>query len=449
LKKAIIAFFSIAVFSAPLFAVGQSAVITLVYSAGAENTGLGECGVSHAKNVYTLFWNPANLPAVYDETFVNVMTGHFREDLLPVFKIPDLYHTFTPLCLLLNDIVPHIDLSYGYFNNFINFGVNDITDEQGRVTDSAQSDETVRSYSFAVQAWDLISAGISFKHYESRLAPGIGIGDDGIATGNAYDIGFRCGRRIPVFDIIEFQPSIGVSFLNLWGDSAQYIHDRAAPTDPIPKTIIYGGSLGINILEIFEYTYMRENDRSMVAHSWDEINHHYGERFQITPFYCSIKGKLDDPAGQRFERTTGHVVTFNFRKTLNMVLKISHLYDRLHHSNTYEKIAAWDEKLWAGRLQFKPNIYYSSAYSTIHASEDEARNGQTRKDWSIGIGVVGSFSSLFSRELPKKNVRQIKADAPATPEKTLEIKQKENSSDSTKTGNKNRTATQEDLDHVE
>lgn len=392
MKKLFLVVVSIVLFAVSVSAVGQSAVITLEFPGGAENTGLGESGVSHAKNIYTLFWNPANLPAVYDETYSNIIFGHFHEDLLPSFHIPDLYHNFTPFCLLLNKIVPHIDISYGFFENYISLGMNQWPDFLGRVLDSAFSDETVRAHALAVRAFDVFSAGITFKTYDSQLSPGYGPGDDGTATGIAYDVGLRLGKRIPLFDIIELQPALGLSFLNLWGDSAKYFHDRTVPYDPIGKTIIYGGSMGVNILDLFEYTYIREISRSMLAGSWNDKTNHVGERFQITPFYCKIQGKMDDPMGNRHETTQGEVITLNYRKTLGMFIKLVHLYDRLNHSRFYQKIVDWDENLSIGNFKIKPNIFYSLAKNSIKTTGDnDSRNGQSRHDWSMGIGFLGDL----------------------------------------------------------
>jgi hypothetical protein len=110
--------------AASAYAVGESAVITLMFPAGTENCALGESGVSHAKNMYTVFWNPACLPAVYDENMANIAYGSFDEALLPAFRIPDLHHYYSSLCLFLNDVLPYTDLSYAYFRNYIDMGEN-------------------------------------------------------------------------------------------------------------------------------------------------------------------------------------------------------------------------------------------------------------------------------------------------------------------------------------
>lgn len=73
---------------------GESAVITLEFPAGAENTGLGESGVSIANTVNSVFWNPANVASLYEESYVNFIYSRFSEKLLPAL-VSDLFHDFT------------------------------------------------------------------------------------------------------------------------------------------------------------------------------------------------------------------------------------------------------------------------------------------------------------------------------------------------------------------
>jgi hypothetical protein len=390
--------------SSSVFAVGNTAVITLDFPFGAENAGLGESGVSHAKNIYTLWYNPANLPAVYDETYSNIMYGHFYEHLLPSFRIPDLWHTADPFCVIANKVFPNIDLAMGLFDNHINFGRNEITDSLGNTIRTVLSDETVWSYSLAGRWLDLVSAGVSIKSVYSRLAPSIGPGPtSGTAKGLAYDIGLRLGKRISFFDIVELQPALGVSWQNLGDWKVYYI--KPEDWGPIGKKVLYGGSFGVNVLELFEYTFIREIDRSLIPGYWDEVIKHWGYRMQISPFYCLTQGKMDDPAGNRHETSTGCVISFNFRKTIDMILKVCTLSDKINGTDSYKRIKEWDEGFRFGSMACRPNIYISSAVSKIHTSGDNnVREGQTRTDFCFGIGFTGSF--------PADMFRTVKTPAP-------------------------------------
>lgn len=143
-------------------AVGESAIITLEFPAGAENTGLGESGVSIANTVSSVFWNPANAASLYEETYVNFIYSRFHENLLPSLRIPDLYHDFTAFSTTLNNIFPFVDLGYAYFRNYLGLGENKIGD------DWVNSSETVISNCLGIRGFDILSFGISFKRFDSR-----------------------------------------------------------------------------------------------------------------------------------------------------------------------------------------------------------------------------------------------------------------------------------------
>ena len=395
-------------------AVGESAVITLMFPAGAENCALGESGVSHARNIYTAFWNPACLPAVFDQDMTNVTYGSFGEELLPSLQI-DLYHRYSSLCLFLNDVLPYTDLSYAFFRNHLDMGENEIFDSLGLV-DRVRSEETVTANCIAFRAFDILSVGLSYKEYDSRLAPGIGLPlypDDGTATGRTFDIGIRAGKRFDILGMIELEPAAGVSLLNLGNDSAQYIA-ASGDKDPLPRMAVYGGSVSCNLLELFEYTVIYEEDYSFVSER-TEIQEHFGQRIQLSPFYVMLRGHMYDSAGHRNEYQKGYTWVFNLQKTLRAVRRVAALYDRIGHRHVAEKLARVDAALSVGRLRFLPNVHVSRSHSTIDArGSNQVRDGQTRDDWSVGIGVIGSVSSWGSRSRTVPRPAGATAPAPDT-----------------------------------
>lgn len=65
----------------PKSMVGNTDLETLALPTGAENTALGEAGVSLSNSPYSVFWNPANIPALYNEYKCRVMYSYFPESL--------------------------------------------------------------------------------------------------------------------------------------------------------------------------------------------------------------------------------------------------------------------------------------------------------------------------------------------------------------------------------
>jgi len=382
----------------------KSAVITLEFPAGAVNCGMGETGVASAKNIFSMFWNPACLPALYDENFTNALYGQSHEKLLPDLELGDLYHDFNAGAIIGNKVLPYTDVAIGYYRNFINFGTNILNDSLGLPIDTFLSDETVHSISFAARAFDAVSFGVSCKYYDSRLAPGIGGAGrpaDGVAAGTTVDIGLHLGKNFSIFDIIDFKPAYGISCLNLYNDSALYIHNDTTPADPIPASLRYGTSLGIGILDIFEYSYAYEIGRSLLKHEWDEVETHEGQRIQITPFYCMFSGKLGDTLGQRLEKSEGYAVTLNLQKTYRMLYRVVALGDKIFSASSRHNLDSLGLRMNIGGFTLLPNAFFQMARSEITSSEPwQVRKGQTQTDWSIGFGVLGSFLDAFRKQKP-------------------------------------------------
>ena len=414
-------------FYGPVFPCNRAAVITLAFPAGAENTCLGEAGVSYAKNLYSVYWNPANLPVLYDETHSNIVYTSFREKLLPVLNIEDLLHTFQSFGIFLNDVFPYVDFGYSFFRNYIDFGWTEVYDPLGNLIDSVYSDEEVFSNSIGFRAFDIFSFGFSFKRFDSRLAPGIG-GDEepdkGIAEGGCFDVGFRVGKRFNILDLFMVNPSMGISFLNLGNDSADYLKDTLFGKDPLPRIMYLGGSCDINIMELFEFTYVYDVDMCLLCKEWDDRQKHAGYRFQITPFYAILWGYLNDSFGSRHERSEGYTISINLRKTYNMVSKIIKLIDLLSKNDLYSKMKEREQKLSVRGFTFKPNFYFSRTKTEI---ENEGKNWLTaypkKEDWTLGIGVIASFPNYFKKDTPKKE--PVKEKKPEVIEKEEDLQEED------------------------
>jgi hypothetical protein len=385
----------------------ETGVITLEFPAGAENTGLGECGASNANTIYSAFFNPAGIASLYEETYSNFIYSNFHELLLPVFGLKDLYHDYSSFAFSFDKVLPDLDVGFSHYDNFINFGRNTIADSNGMVIDSFLSDERVIANCFAAKVFDIASFGLAVKSYNSRLAPGMGgtsFPKDGIATGNAFDVGLRINKKLRFFDFVNINPAFGISALNLGNDSAKYI-DTSNRKDPLPKKCYAGVSCELTFLDFIGFTLIYDVDFYLlhkIHDEWKDRTRHRGHKIQITPFYAVLRGKMDDDIGKRHEHIEGYTLTFNFRKTLDMVSQAIILIDKLNHTNRIERFRKWDGSLSYNGFEFKPNFAISKSHSRITMQEpNHVRDGQTRDDWTIGIGIIGSFPNLL-----KKNIRQ-------------------------------------------
>jgi hypothetical protein len=152
-----------------VFAVVQPSVITLVFPSGSRSLGMGEVGTALADDENVLFYNPAGLGMKNDRWCGGAVT-QFYEQLLPAFQIPDLWH-FN----LAGAYQPRYWNGGGFaFDlNDINFGKNDVTDAQGRITGFVNSYEYVLggAWGFNLEKFGIRDHGfgISLKYIYSAI----------------------------------------------------------------------------------------------------------------------------------------------------------------------------------------------------------------------------------------------------------------------------------------
>jgi hypothetical protein len=339
-------------FAVCAFPTGKTSVITLTFPSGSINTGMGECGVSIADNIYSAFANPASLPAIGENNVAQFIYSDFREDLLPVYQIPNLYHKSHYSAALLNDALPHFDIGYTHSNNYVNFGVNTWTDESGRELGSANSYEEVSSNSIGLRAFKIASIGVSVKPFTSALAPGYGIHGEGTAKGSVFDVGLRLEYKRKLWNMVTVHPAIGLTFLNYGQKSVFYITE--AESSPLPRTRLYGGSLQADLINLIGFTFAKEREYAVID---KEKIEHIGIKIDITPFFSIVKGHLTDPAGERNQGMDGYAVTLNFYKTLECIQGIYNLIKATPDNKTIVGISEpmkWLKVNFSTRLQPTP-----------------------------------------------------------------------------------------------
>jgi ligand-binding sensor domain-containing protein len=247
----------------------------------------------------------------------------FYEQLLPAFKIPDLWHAY------LSGIIPTEDWgTLGVFVNFINFGINQMTDEQGREIAQFRSWEGVFGLSYGLLLAEDLSAGVNIKYAHSALAPGYGPGDEGIGRTFAIDASIlKRNLFINNFDI-------GFMLQNM-GPSIFYISREEA--DPIPFTIRLGLAYKAIQTPYLDLKILFDADREIVKNypdkrpdpfykaiwtgflndttltfreKMEEINLHGGIELWYANLLALRLGHLFDYAGRRFELTIGFGINY-------------------------------------------------------------------------------------------------------------------------------------------
>jgi hypothetical protein len=266
-------------FSLNTFAVGQSAVITLVFPSGARSLAMGEVGTALGDDESVLFYNPAGL-GIQNSRWDRGAATESYEPLLPAFKIPDLWHVHWA------GIYQSPNPAVGGFAgdlNYINFGLNTSTDSLGRELARYQSYEYVASaaWGFSLDEIGIKDHywGVALKLVYSALAPGIGPGNEGIGTTYAFDVGY-------LWKFLPFM-RFGLTFANM-GPSIYYV--TQSESDPIPFTInlalAYKNSFSVSGFHLLDVNAEFRAEREIVKNYPDK---------QPDPFYVAVwTGMLDD-----------------------------------------------------------------------------------------------------------------------------------------------------------
>ncbi len=152
-------------------------------------------------------------------------TGFFFEKLLPVLNLPDLYHAYMGTTFPVEEWG-----TIGGFINYVSFGSNDQTNQEGDIITSFNSYELVGALSYGTKLRRNLGLGINAKFIYSALAQGItssGERTDGIAASYAFDAGL-------IWKNVYFEGfSLGAMLQNM-GPAVFYVDQAQA--DPIPFT---------------------------------------------------------------------------------------------------------------------------------------------------------------------------------------------------------------------
>jgi hypothetical protein len=305
-------------------ALGQSAVITLVFPYGARSYAMGEVGTALVDDESVLYFNPAGLDVPNDRWRGGAAT-YFYE---PLLSDSLRYLGITHHAVAVTFRNPYVTWGqFGFFINHINMGVNEWTDELGRVLGKADSYETVVGlgwgFDFKEVGIENHYFGITAKWFRSALAPGF-MGA-GAANSIAFDLGYiwTIGKGF----------RLGAALMNM-GPAVYYIDE--SEKDPIPFTlncaVAYTNEFLIQDLRFCSVAAELRLDREVVKnyadkspdpfyaalwtdllHDNDEsfksemhlINEHLGCEVTLLNTLSLRSGFLIDPLGERFERHWG------------------------------------------------------------------------------------------------------------------------------------------------
>lgn len=162
-----ISLFGIAALS-PVLAQGEATGLFLQINPGARQGGMGEAGVAVANDANAIYWNPAGLAFQYNdpETDSKGEATLMHVNWLPQFNFSDLYYDFAALRYHLDNVG-----TVGLAIQFINYGDNVQTSDDGTVLGEFTSNEVAVTGSYGVKVKDNLGVGVNLKFVHSRLSP--------------------------------------------------------------------------------------------------------------------------------------------------------------------------------------------------------------------------------------------------------------------------------------
>jgi len=282
----------------------------------------------HGSDIWITTDNAVNQ---YAQASSQILT--FYEQLLPAFKIADLWHFYIAGTFPTNEWG-----TLGFIINFINFGENDLTSETGIDMGKYRSWEGVFGLSYGLSLSQTFSLGLNIKYAHSALAPGAESG--GIGRTFAVDAGLL--KRNCMFKNFD----VGLNLQNM-GPSIFYVSQEEK--DPIPFTIKLGTAYHAITTPIHSLTFLLDLNREVVKtysdgrapdpfwkaiwtgflhdtsatpdsssqliYQIEQINLNAGVEYWYANFLALRLGHLLDYVGKRFELTFGlglKYANFNF-----------------------------------------------------------------------------------------------------------------------------------------
>lgn len=239
----------------PAFGQGEATVLFLMINPGARQGGMGEAGVAIADDPNAVYWNPAGLAFQYEnpETDRKFAGSLMHVQWLPQFNLDDLYYDFGSFRYYWEDVG-----MLGLGIQFINYGENIHTGEDGEELGRFNSNEVAVTGSYALKVRNNLSAGVGLKFIYSNLSPNIFVGEekrDGRGSTFAADLGvlYHPGfaRKL----------SLGAALSNI-GPKMTYVNKAQA--DPLPTNLRLGLAYRLLDSEFNKFTIVYDINRLLV-----------------------------------------------------------------------------------------------------------------------------------------------------------------------------------------
>lgn len=299
-----ISLFGIVVLS-PVLAQGEATGLFLQINPGARQGGMGEAGVAVANDANAIYWNPAGLAFQYNdpETDSKGEATLMHVNWLPQFNFSDLYYDFAAMRYYLEGVG-----TVGLAIQFINYGDNVQTSDDGTVLGEFTSNEVAVTGSYGLKVKDNLGVGVNLKFVHSRLSP-VQVGTEkskGVGSTFALDLGtlYHPGfaKRL----------SLGANLSNV-GPKITYIDKEQA--DPIPMNLRLGLAYKLLNSEFNKLTFVYDLNRLLVPRDEEK------RKDSFLSYFATAWGD-----GDQFQRLS-HALGFEYWYTNLIALRAGYFYE--------------------------------------------------------------------------------------------------------------------------
>jgi hypothetical protein len=312
-----------------------------------------------------------------------------KQDLLPILRYNDLYHSYTGFAMALPSAGIGDDLGIGYFQSYVSFGRRAMTDANGEVIDSYVPNEVVHGLGAGLRLFGPLSVGVSAKYFESILArsrTSAGEEIDATVRSWAFDAGILLNPRITPapgwsYPWMEMMPSFGFAIRNLGPDVFYVEADQA---DPIPTAADLSLGFQVRVADLLEGSVaaVREAEIHRRA-SFDEAEVMTLGYSVKALFFRFSEGHLDDTRGKRDERHRGYALELD-------MLNIFRFLQRLERWDWASPPSALEARFPFGRTRFlgqpfRANPRFVFGRRWIDSRNRGIRDGQDA--WFFGFSL--------------------------------------------------------------
>lgn len=357
---------------------------------GGEGAASVALGVALPGGLPSMEINPALLAWEGNRTSSTIQYSWSRSDLLPsLLKGKGVTEDVRSVGLRL-PIKNGTDFSIGYSWHHVELGTTRYSAFPGDLQ-ILKSEESVHHAVVSARLAGMASIGLGWKWMDSRLAPDVRIDDSGTtlrgtAASSDWDLGLLIAPRwkIPRTPV-RIGPSLGMSWMNLVGDSIDYGNPRAK--DQPPQLRRWGAAFTISSPDLVAVELFLDDEADVADRYASAAARYQGWSLDVLGILRWASADLMDPDGWRNETQESYQITLD----LKQLYRLKGRFESGDWTSLPEETpAGYPLPKWKMLgTTISPNVRVSVTHSKIRGwsyyGAQSVRDGQKRIGWAISL----------------------------------------------------------------